>query len=113
MSSTQPDSAKATEFPWLVRIALMGPMLLWYGYALSVLWGWFLVPLGLPAVSPLQAAGIDLLVAFVLSQFPTRREFGSAIEVNSKGPWFRLCLRVTIPALTLGFGWLIHWGATL
>jgi len=39
-----------------------------YGYALSVLWGWFVVPiLGLKALTWVQAAAILMVVRFVTS----------------------------------------------
>ena len=42
-------------------VALMVLSTLFRGYALSVLWGWFMVPtLGLPHLSVVQALGISL-----------------------------------------------------
>ena len=39
------------------------------GWALSVLWGWFLVPtLGLPDLSFIQATGIAIIVEFLTYQ---------------------------------------------
>ncbi|MGC3984817.1 MAG: hypothetical protein QM777_08865 [Pseudorhodoferax sp.] len=41
----------------------------WSGLAVSVLWGWFVVPLfGLPALSIAQAYGIALLVGLLTHQ---------------------------------------------
>ena len=37
-----------------------------YGYVLSLLWLWFLVPLGVPAITNLVGAGIILLVRLIL-----------------------------------------------
>lgn len=38
------------------------------GWALSVLWGWFLVPLGAPGLNIPTAIGISLVVSFLTHQ---------------------------------------------
>jgi hypothetical protein len=42
---------------------------IYYGWGLSVLWGWFMVPyLHLPALTPAQAAGVSLVIGAVTSR---------------------------------------------
>lgn len=49
----------------------------WTGLALSVLWGWFIVPVfGLPVLSIAQAYGIALVVACVASKSSPEKEQG-------------------------------------
>lgn len=41
----------------------------WFGFALSVLWGWFMVPgLGLPPLSIGYATGVAMVVGFLTKQ---------------------------------------------
>ena len=41
------------------------PVIVWEGFVASKIWSMFLVPLGLPDVGVLQAAGIVVLVAWM------------------------------------------------
>jgi hypothetical protein len=54
------DGADTTVL--LICSALIAPLFMWKGYTLSVLWSWFVVPLGLPAVGMWHAAGLLLIV---------------------------------------------------
>jgi len=45
---------------FMVGLALIVACALWGGFAASVLWGWFVVPLGVPEVSVLHAMGLTL-----------------------------------------------------
>lgn len=47
-------------------LGLLTFLAMWGGFVLSVLWSWFLVPLGLPAITWLQASGL-LLIGQLLS----------------------------------------------
>lgn len=75
----------------------------WMGLTLSVLWGWFIVPLfGLPALSIWQACAV-LLVASVLRGWnPNKR------DEKPKDFWFKVLL---IPPFATGlylvFGWFV------
>lgn len=51
--------------------AALIPLGVWGGYVLSVMWGWFVAPLGVPSLSVAQAVGIMLLVGFLR---PTRTD---------------------------------------
>jgi len=44
---------------WIAAICVVN------GWAISILWGWFLVPLGIPAISVPQAIGIAILTAML------------------------------------------------
>ncbi|MBM1172831.1 hypothetical protein [Microvirga arabica] len=46
----------------------IGP--LYNGFLVSLLWNWFVVPLGLPQLNVLQAAGIFILIALVTGPGP-------------------------------------------
>jgi hypothetical protein len=56
-----------------IMTALMGFTLvpLFEGWVLSTLWRWFLVPMGAPVISTVQAVGIDLcLTVPLIGLFP-------------------------------------------
>jgi hypothetical protein len=54
-------------FVGIVALVVLSTLL--RGYALSVLWGWFMVPtLGLPHLSVAQAIGIAIVVSFLTYQ---------------------------------------------
>lgn len=47
----------------LVLVSITGSIL--RGFVISTLWLWFLVPLGIPAISIVAAMGISLIVAYI------------------------------------------------
>ena len=74
------------------------------GLTISILWGWFIVPIFfLPALSLFQAAGIGLLINFTTAQKPPRdKEFnfyGNIAEV--------LAYKIIAVVITLSIGWVL------
>lgn len=70
------------------------------GLVTSVLWGWFVVPLGVAAITVPHAIGIGMLVTFLttnVSEERKTRDFGEA-----------LFIRLTMCAAAIGVGWLLH-----
>ena len=52
----------------LVLVFLAGGVLVtWFGYALHILWGWFLVPLGVPPISIAHAVGLGAIASIMRS----------------------------------------------
>jgi len=45
---------------------------LWEGYILSVLWGWFFVPIGAQSITVMQAFGVSLAVKTFVKGFDTK-----------------------------------------
>lgn len=81
----------------------------WGGYVGSVLWGWFVVPLGAPPIGTLHSAGL----ACIVSLFMGKR--GLDLEENSRKSTEDklvegLALVVMLPLVPLVFGWLIKAG---
>lgn len=73
------------------------------GYVLSILWGWFFVPLlGLPALSIPGAIGIVLVVGYLTHQYEPSDE-GKGLE--------SICGTLIVrPILVLLMGWVVqHW----
>lgn len=72
------------------------------GYSLSVLWGWFVTPLGVPGITLMQAAGLNLLVFALLGargvNFEAKFDATAAIS-----------FAILQPVYGLGIGWCVHW----
>ena len=87
--------------------ALMVGGYLWRGYVLSILWGWFAVPIfHLPRLSIASAIGISIVVGFLTYQTPEDVEKPDRTQVHV---WTRAVILVTLlPAISLGVGWVVH-----
>jgi len=77
----------------------------WAGYVLTVLWGWFVVPLfGLPELTIPAGLGLSLVVGYMTKdgqQMKTGEDFGVAV--------FKALLGLLLkPAVALGVGWVIR-----
>lgn len=84
---------------FIIVIALMTLSLLVNGWAFSILWGWFLVPLGLSELSIPTAIGMALIV-----QLLTYR--ASSEQHNSTKEAF--IRSFSAPLLALGIGWVVQ-----
>ena len=95
----------------LVALALATACALWGGFAASVLWGWFVVPLGVPEVSVLHAMGLTLalraLAGFSGKPQPDKTE-DKMVALRKLG--HVLGVATVAPALALAVGWAIRWG---
>jgi hypothetical protein len=68
----------------------------WASFVVSALWSWYVVPLGLPAVTPAHALGLGLLVSVLRG--------GS---VRDTGEWPEtFAYALGIPGFALLVGWL-------
>ncbi len=66
------------------------------GLVLSVLWGWFIVPVfGLPVLGILPAFGVALIVTYLVG-YRGKKEGTTWLDV------------FTGPLITLVFGWIVH-----
>lgn len=83
----------------VVGLALLG---IWWGYAIHVLWAWFVVPLGVSPISIAQAYGLSVLFGLFLN---TRGlEIGK--EKTSDEWATSVTIGVLMPAIALLFGWI-------
>ena len=71
---------------------------IWGGLVLSILWGWFIVPLGLPEIGLANAIGVSLVVGFL-----TRHHATSEKDLSD-----RIIESLITPLIVLGFGWVVH-----
>jgi hypothetical protein len=94
---------KAGVVDSLVALMLFFPVTVWCAYVEKVLWWWFIVPLGMPAIGMAHAYGLSVFLwcsAGILSvstrlqstEKPTRAMIGIAIGFG----------------ISLLFGWIAH-----
>lgn len=89
----------------LVGTIIMIPVaVVWKGWFLSIIWGWFAVPIfGLPALSIVQASGVMLVIAYLTPlSIPTPEEVA-----NKKPMILRFMFLVFTTSVLLGVGWII------
>jgi hypothetical protein len=69
------------------------------GYAISVLWGWFIVTtFGLVALSVPQAIGMSLMVSYLTHH---------SLQKDEHSTGEKIAIAILKPILALGFGWII------
>ena len=93
----------------LVALSLAVACALWGGFAASVLWGWFVVPLGVPEVSMLHAVGLTLalraLAGWTAKPQPDKPE-DKMVALRALG---RVLAVATItPGAALAVGWVVR-----
>jgi hypothetical protein len=87
-------------FAALVAVIVSGWLL--HGWVLSILWGWFLVPLEIPAISVPAAMGISLIVGAMAHQH-TPKDFFAKSDTK-ECLWYLALKSWAAPFLTLGIG---------
>jgi len=78
-----------------------------HGYVLSKLWGWFVTPLGVPAITLLHASGIMGVIRLCTydASFTPKSETTETSTTKKFGHLFGLML---VPWVSLLFGYIIH-----
>lgn len=88
---------------------LMWPLTFWKGYLVSIMWRWFLVPLGVPAVGAWHVIGIALVVSVMTKPQP----FKSGEPLYWKTITDLVFAAVLAWPLLFGLAALIRWAAGL
>jgi len=75
------------------------------GWAIKILWGWFIVPIfGLPILTAAQAIGIGMTVGLLTGKSATtKKEEGDTLELAIKA----MTYAVGMPAMTVGIAWIV------
>lgn len=83
----------------ILGLALVVDMaiILWWAFGLSVMWSWFVVPLGVPAIGVTWAAGLLICSRFLKPVAPPK--------VDNYGQY--VFGAVIVVPLTLLLGWLV------
>ena len=75
------------------------------GWALSVMWGWFVVPLfGLPALSIPYAIGLSLTLNYLIANSDDKR---NKDEDRTEAALYAIIIAFVRPLLVLFFGWIV------
>jgi hypothetical protein len=97
------DKSKMSPAQGLTIFALFVPTLLIRGFVFSVLWGWFVVPLGVVAIGVAHAIGLTTVFGFLtthLTHYQRKQSdnpFGDALG-----------RMLVVPFLVLFFAWIVH-----
>lgn len=83
----------------VVGLALLG---IWWGYAIHVLWAWFVIPLGVGPISIAQAYGLSVLFGL----FMNTRGLDIGKEKSNDEWAVSVTIGVLMPAIALLFGWI-------
>lgn len=70
----------------------------WYGFAVSVLWRWFVVPLGAPEITWAHAAGLSLILGSMRSRLENRGNPPGGVQ------W---AMYILWPAIALAIGFIL------
>ena len=92
----------------LLGMLVAVPLAAWEGWAVSILWGWFVVPLGVPSLSVWSAAGLALVAALLTHQWKRPSDDDDADAMLA----WRITVGLILPPWCLGFGWIFHAFAT-
>lgn len=73
----------------------------WGGYVTSILWGWFVVPLGVMAITYWHAVGLSCVVAAFIGV----RSDNDKDESLAESAWKSAYMNAAMPAVMLAIGW--------
>ncbi len=73
-------------------------------FTVSTLWGWFLVPLGLPVIGMAHAYGLGLLACYITGT----TSLASTVAKQDKGAYEGIVTVLLVPCLVLLFGYVAH-----
>lgn len=74
---------------------------MWTAYVVTILWAWFVVPLGLPVIGKAHAYGLVVLVALIRARAPRKDEASASIAAT-------IMTAILGPAVGLLAGWIAH-----
>ena len=88
----------------LLALLVLGSI--WRGYALTVLWAWFVVPVfHLPVLSIAPAIGLSLIVSFLTYQSDAK----TPTDDSATDAFVKATLStILMPLAALCIGWIVH-----
>ena len=87
---------------FLIVLAISIPSYIWYGYVVSILWGWFMVgTFNLPALSIPAAIGLALVVHLLRGYTYEPDKKTTAEKMTS------IAMSFIYPLISLGIGWIV------
>lgn len=85
-------------------LLLVPVIALYAGWVISILWGWFVVPLGVPSVGAVHAYGLALVVAMFTAKCPTKKDDREDLDVG-----VLIFTPVLLYTILLVFGWIAQY----
>ena len=74
------------------------------GWAIRILWGWFIIPIfGLPVLTIAQAIGVGMMVNLLTSRTQTQKDDRDTTERIVYATFYA----IGYPALTVGIAWVV------
>ena len=98
MSDATPQRYRWTPSDALVVLAASIPLGIYKGWVLTLLWRWFVVPLGAPGVGVVHAMGLVWVAALLTHQLGAE---------NSRRPAVVIASSLMFTTFALGFGWVL------
>ena len=86
----------------LVLLVAAPPLRAW---AVSALWAWFVVPLGVPQIGMAHALGLVMLLQFTRSVRYSTKEQREAFAAE---PFLRVTTDLGLAPAVVGIGWCVH-----
>jgi hypothetical protein len=74
------------------------------GWVLSILWGWFFVPLGIQPIRVIHAIGIGTTVSLLTSSAPRGKDEREAKEKMASS----IAFLFVVPLVCIVIGWIVH-----
>lgn len=91
---------------FLFRLALVTPHVCWLGFVTSILWRWFVMPLGAPPIGIAHAIGLCLLVRYLVVHHRVEKLSDDDTIRAAAGDFFR---SLALGCLALLIGWVLTW----
>lgn len=88
------------EPPKMIQFFLALFATLLSGFTIKTLWGWYIIPLGVSAITLVHAIGIDTLVSFIFTV--------SAPTSDQKPYWYKYIHTISNILATLLVGWVFQ-----
>lgn len=85
------------ETGWAIALAI--PITVWWAFVAATVWGWFIVPLGVPPIGKAHAWGLSIFAEMFLFSLK-RNSADSPIQAVLQGAFVGL--------VCLSFGWIAH-----
>lgn len=74
---------------------------LWRGWVLATIWAWFMVPMGLPVLTVLNAIAVAIVVGFLTHQPDTSE------QAEDRGTGYTIMYALMHPLITLLVAWIL------
>lgn len=90
----------------LIQLATLSVSVLWNGYVLSILWGWFIVPtFEARPLAVLPAIGMAFVVRYLTHQYDSYTDESKSLNERAS---IAIVVALLDPAVALLVGWILH-----